>query len=113
MKQWRQPSLISQPSTGSVWSPFTRAFCLAQPVIRNEPSCSTVWLGAWTSTPIVECGSRLKPDGETAETLLGVLHELDRPTLGVNFDPANMILYAKGIRSSPSGRWRPMSCRSM
>ena len=33
---------------------------------------------------------------ETAETLLGVLHELDRPTLGVNFDPANMILYAKG-----------------
>ena len=33
---------------------------------------------------------------ETAETLLGVLAELDRPTLGVNFDPANMILYAKG-----------------
>lgn len=33
---------------------------------------------------------------ETAETLLGVLAELDRPTLGVNFDPANMILYAMG-----------------
>jgi L-ribulose-5-phosphate 3-epimerase len=33
---------------------------------------------------------------ETAETLLGVLAELDRPMLGVNFDPANMILYAKG-----------------
>ena len=28
--------------------------------------------------------------------MLGVLAELDRPTLGVNFDPANMILYAKG-----------------
>ena len=33
---------------------------------------------------------------ETAATLLDVLAELDRPTLGVNFDPANMILYAKG-----------------
>lgn len=33
---------------------------------------------------------------ETAETLLGVLEELDRPTTGVNFDPANMILYAMG-----------------
>ena len=33
---------------------------------------------------------------ETAETLLGVLEALDRPTLGINFDPANMILYAKG-----------------
>jgi L-ribulose-5-phosphate 3-epimerase len=33
---------------------------------------------------------------ETAGTLLSVLAELDRPTLGVNFDPANMILYARG-----------------
>jgi L-ribulose-5-phosphate 3-epimerase len=33
---------------------------------------------------------------ETAETLLGVLAELDRPSAGVNFDPANMILYGMG-----------------
>lgn len=33
---------------------------------------------------------------ESAETLLGVLAELDRPTLGVNFDPANMLLYGMG-----------------
>lgn len=33
---------------------------------------------------------------ESAETLIGVLEELDRPELGVNFDPANMILYAMG-----------------
>ncbi len=33
---------------------------------------------------------------ETAATLLEVLDELDRPTVGVNFDPANMILYGMG-----------------
>jgi len=33
---------------------------------------------------------------ETADTLLDVLDELDRPTAGVNFDPANMILYGMG-----------------
>ena len=33
---------------------------------------------------------------ETAETLLAVLEELERPNVGVNFDPANMILYGKG-----------------
>lgn len=33
---------------------------------------------------------------ETAETLLSVLTEIDRPTAGVNFDPANMILYDHG-----------------
>ncbi len=33
---------------------------------------------------------------ETAETLLGVLAEIDRETVGVNFDPANMLLYAMG-----------------
>jgi len=34
---------------------------------------------------------------ETAQTLLGVLEELDRPqSIGVNFDPANMILYGMG-----------------
>jgi len=38
----------------------------------------------------------LETGQENAETLLAVLDELDRPNLGVNFDPANMILYAMG-----------------
>lgn len=33
---------------------------------------------------------------ETAGTLIEFLEELDRPGTGVNFDPANMILYDKG-----------------
>jgi sugar phosphate isomerase/epimerase len=33
---------------------------------------------------------------ESAETLLDVLRELERPAVGVNFDPANMILYGMG-----------------
>lgn len=33
---------------------------------------------------------------EHASTLLGFLAELDHPSVGVNFDPANMILYGKG-----------------
>lgn len=33
---------------------------------------------------------------ESAETLKQFLDELGRPGVGVNFDPANMILYAKG-----------------
>ncbi|MEY2747745.1 MAG: 3-dehydroshikimate dehydratase [Planctomycetota bacterium] len=33
---------------------------------------------------------------ESAATLLEVLEELGRPTAGVNFDPANMILYGMG-----------------
>lgn len=33
---------------------------------------------------------------ETADTLVTVLQELSIPSIGVNFDPANMILYGKG-----------------
>lgn len=33
---------------------------------------------------------------ESATTLLDVLHELNHPSIGVNFDPANMILYGMG-----------------
>lgn len=33
---------------------------------------------------------------ETAGTLFAMLRELDRPTAGVNFDPANMLLYGMG-----------------
>ena len=38
----------------------------------------------------------LETGQETATTLLEVLEEIDRETLGVNFDPANMILYGMG-----------------
>ena len=33
---------------------------------------------------------------ETADTLAAFLRHLDRPNVGVNFDPANMLLYDKG-----------------
>jgi sugar phosphate isomerase/epimerase len=33
---------------------------------------------------------------ETAATLLEALAEIDRPSVGVNFDPANMLLYGMG-----------------
>lgn len=38
----------------------------------------------------------LETGQERAEVLFDVLAELDRPTCGVNFDPANMILYGMG-----------------
>jgi sugar phosphate isomerase/epimerase len=38
----------------------------------------------------------LETGQETAPALANLLQNLNRPTLGVNFDPANMILYAKG-----------------
>ena len=45
-----------------------------------------------------DCGVRvaLETGQESAQTLLGALEELDRPYAGVNFDPANMILYGMG-----------------
>jgi sugar phosphate isomerase/epimerase len=38
----------------------------------------------------------LETGQETAQALAAFLQELDRPNVGVNFDPANMILYDKG-----------------
>ena len=38
----------------------------------------------------------LETGQETAATLTAALDELDHPAVGVNFDPANMILYAMG-----------------
>ena len=38
----------------------------------------------------------LETGQETAESLAAFLQQLDRPNVGVNFDPANMILYDKG-----------------
>ena len=38
----------------------------------------------------------LETGQEPATALLGFLHAADRPNLGINFDPANMILYGSG-----------------
>ncbi len=38
----------------------------------------------------------LETGQETAQDLLGLLQHLNRPNVGVNFDPANMLLYDKG-----------------
>ncbi len=38
----------------------------------------------------------LETGQETAPVLAGLLHKLKRPNVGVNFDPANMLLYNKG-----------------
>lgn len=44
------------------------------------------------------CGVRIgfETGQESAETLLEALGELNRPHVGINFDPANMILYGMG-----------------
>jgi sugar phosphate isomerase/epimerase len=39
----------------------------------------------------------LETGQETAEELRNFLEELNHPAIGVNFDPANMILYDKGV----------------
>lgn len=41
-------------------------------------------------------GVALETGQETAPTLLEALRDLNHPGVGVNFDPANMILYGKG-----------------
>ena len=38
----------------------------------------------------------LETGQESAHTLLEAMREIDRPALGVNFDPANMLLYGAG-----------------
>jgi sugar phosphate isomerase/epimerase len=38
----------------------------------------------------------LETGQESAETLLAAMEAIDRPMLGVNFDPANMLLYGSG-----------------
>ena len=48
----------------------------------------------------------LETGQETAETLAGVLAELEG--VGVNFDPANMILYAMGDGVAALGRLAPL-----
>ena len=43
-----------------------------------------------------DCDLLLETGQETADDLIAFLKAVDRPNLGVNFDPANMILYGKG-----------------
>jgi L-ribulose-5-phosphate 3-epimerase len=38
----------------------------------------------------------LETGQETAQELSGLLHKLNHPNIGVNFDPANMLMYDKG-----------------
>ena len=38
----------------------------------------------------------LETGQESAETLVAVLQDMDHPSIGVNFDPANMLLYGMG-----------------
>jgi sugar phosphate isomerase/epimerase len=49
----------------------------------------------------------LETGQETAATLLDVLAEVDRPNLGVNFDPANMLLYGMGDPIDALRKLRP------
>jgi sugar phosphate isomerase/epimerase len=49
----------------------------------------------------------LETGQESAETLLGVLEEIEGPSIGVNFDPANMILYDKGEPTAALRRLAP------
>ncbi len=44
---------------------------------------------------------------ESAQTLADALHELDHPMVGVNFDPANMILYGMGDPVAAIGALAP------
>ena len=46
--------------------------------------------GEYNVTLLMETGQ------ESAEELRDFLEKLNHPALGVNFDPANMILYGKG-----------------
>lgn len=41
-------------------------------------------------------GFNMETGQEPAEELLGFLHDIARPNVGINFDPANMILYGAG-----------------
>ena len=49
----------------------------------------------------------LETGQETAECLRSLLQELAHPALGVNFDPANMILYGKGNPVDAAGLLGP------
>ena len=49
----------------------------------------------------------LETGQEGAETLAGVLAELDRKSVGVNFDPANMLLYGMGDPVAALARLAP------
>ncbi len=49
----------------------------------------------------------LETGQETAETLEGVLDELDHANVGVNFDPANLVLYGMGDPVAALARLAP------
>ena len=53
----------------------------------------------------------LETGQEEAVSLRGFLEELGKPNVGVNFDPANLILYDKGDPIAGLRTLLPMSCR--
>jgi sugar phosphate isomerase/epimerase len=70
--------------------------------VRDRLVCLADMAGERGLTLLLETGQ------ETADCLRSLLEELNHPALGVNFDPANMILYDKGnpveaVRTL--GRW--------
>jgi sugar phosphate isomerase/epimerase len=66
---------------------------------EKDPSCAKM-LGRLSQIAdlfgTAGIGLGLETGQETAPVLLSMLQKLNRPNLGVNFDPANMILYDKG-----------------
>jgi L-ribulose-5-phosphate 3-epimerase len=69
------------------------------PHIEADPAFAKM---LWRLTEVAELFSvagvdvGLETGQETAPVLLQLLRKLNRPNVGVNFDPANMILYDKG-----------------
>lgn len=59
-------------------------------LFRDRLVCLADAAGERGVTLLMETGQ------ETARCLSALLEELDHPALGINFDPANMILYGKG-----------------
>jgi sugar phosphate isomerase/epimerase len=63
---------------------------LDNPKLLNRVRLLTDYAGSKGLMLLMETGQ------ETAEELTEFLHITDHPALGINFDPANMILYGKG-----------------
>ena len=69
------------------------------PHVAHDPERETM-LGRLRAVVDIFAASNVRVAFETGQesagTLVVVMRELDRPTAGVNFDPANMILYGMG-----------------
>ena len=69
---------------------------------RSGVHSRRIWSGGSATTPrCTSKRSRMETGQERAEILLEFLKDVDRKNLGINFDPANLIMYGQGIRSRP------------